>query len=134
MRKEKYSGQNRDKRMAAATYVGIALLAGGAGVNKYMESNEKENHKACVNIPVQDGDGPELMLKRFDKANLNQSGQTIVFKADGEVLISEDGFPSKNGSTEFTRNDFVSLELADPEGCVNPLVGGTVSESLIDKD
>lgn len=131
-RPESYPGEKKDRWTAIAAIAGAALTAGVVGINT-VQSHESNKRPACIDIPVRGGDGPVTMLQRFDKAGLEPSGMTVVFKVNGDVLSAENSFPSHNGSSKLAMNDIIGVEHADPIACVDPLVGGRVSAELIDK-
>jgi len=135
MTKEEYPGNGRDKSLLIGAGI-VALAATGMATAGSYQSSELSKRPACIEIPVIDGDGPAVMLKRFEKADpeLNPSGTTYVFRIDNngevEVKSEDDGFPSHRGSTELDLNSTVAFEHADPDACISPEVGGIVSEKV----
>lgn len=130
---EPYPHAFRDRRITAGAIAGLAVLGGVAGVQEYKE-NKLENRPACIDIPVQPGEGPISMTERFEAAGLEPTGKTVVFKSDGSVLSSEEGFPSQKGSTELDRNDTVAVEFANRDACTDPSIGGTPFNEIIEID
>lgn len=130
---EPYPHAFRDRRITAAAIAGLTVLGGVAAVNE-IKNNKLENRPACIDIPVKPGEGPIAMTERFEEAGLEPTGKTVVFKSDGRVLSSEDGFPSYEGSTELDQNDRVAVEFANKDACTDPSIGGTPFNEIVEID
>lgn len=130
---EPYPHAFRDRRITAGAIAGLAVLGGVEGVQEYKE-NKLENRPACIDIPVNPGEGSIAMTERFEKAGLEPTGKTVVFGSDGSVRTSESGFPSREGSTELDQHDRVAVEFANRDACTDPSIGGTPFNEIVEID
>ena len=131
MTKEAYPGQFKTRRLGVAVTIG-ALIGGGLAGIKAVDSHKENQRPACINIPVKSGDSAAILLERVDKAGLDPSGKTVVFRLNGGVIESNSGFPKEKGEVaELHPSEGVAFEHADPVVCVDPVIGGTVSKQII---